>query len=510
MRQTICAGLKPLRTRQQLLFALRCAVLGFMVSAVIGLVVGALRLTLSLEMTLPARLGLLAAGPIAGFLVGLLVRRTWHDAAAAVDAHYLLKDRTVTALAFAQESAPTDLHTLQFADAMDHIRKVEPKAVAPLKLPRAWPLFLTTVLTAMVVLAWPVAAPQAEAGAAPTPEYITAIASEQKDKLHALDKKLAETAENMEDEKANEEKKSLKDLVEKLLAKIEELNQPGTDEKEALAKLSEMQAEVQALANQLNIAALDGELSSLGTALAASTPFEGAGKALQDGKLEKAAKELEKLDDVKLTPKEAKALEEKLKQLAKQMGDAGQGSLGDAVAELADSLKGGKGKVGEAARNLAKKINSAVKRKRVNDLLLAQIEDLKDCKCNCQNNGGPRLRMTQKSDSPSSTWGRVSSGNINGEKTKLGSKRTDQQLTGTPGAEGDSDVESTATPEAREQASRAYQEKYQKFKKESDAVLEGEPIPLGHRQMVKKYFELIRPSNSDTVPGKKEAGPEKK
>jgi hypothetical protein len=29
-------------------------------------------------------------------------------------------------------------------------------------------------------------------------------------------------------------------------------------------------------------------------------------------------------------------------------------------------------------------------------------------------------------------------------------------------------------------------------------VVEGEPIPLGHRQMVKKYFELIRPSNSDT------------
>src|SRR5207253_7633541 len=106
--------------------------------------------------------------------------------------------------------------------------------------------------------------------------------------------------------------------------------------------------EVQALANQLNIAAMDGQLSSLGTALAASSPFEGAGKALQDGKLEKAAKELEKMDEVKLTPKEAKALEEKLKQLAKQMGDAGQGSLGDAVAELADSLKGGNGRVGKA------------------------------------------------------------------------------------------------------------------------------------------------------------------
>jgi hypothetical protein len=249
-------------------------------------------------------------------------------------------------------------------------------------------------------------------------------------------------------------------------------------------------------------------LSSLGTALAATTAFEGAGKALQDGKLEKAAKELEKIDEVKLTPKDAKALEEKLKQLAKQMGDAGQGSMGDALAELADGLKGGKGKVGKSTRSLAKKLNAAVKRRKVNDLLLAEVENLKDCKCNCQNNGGPRLKMPKKSDSPSSNWGRAISGNM-GDKTNLNGGRRQEQVTGTPGGEGDSEVETTATPEARQQASREYKEKYQKFKKESDAVLEGEPIPLGHRQMVKKYFELIRPTNAD-APEKKDAGAEKK
>ena len=123
-------------------------------------------------------------------------------------------------------------------------------------------------------------------------------------------------------------------------------------------------------------------------------------------------------------------------------------------------------------------------------------------------NGGPRLKMPSKSTSPSSNWGRTASGNIDGEKTKLAGKRTDQQITGTPGGEGDSDVETSATPEARQQASREYRENYQKFKKESEAVLEGEPIPLGHRQMVKKYFELIRPANGEEV--KKDPVPEKK
>jgi hypothetical protein len=509
MRQALYSVLRPLRTRQQLLFALRCAALGLIASAVVGLVVGVFRLAWGLEFGTASRVGLLAAGPVLGLLVGLLWQRSWRGAAAAVDEHYRLKDRTVTALAFAHQPSHTDLQTLQFTDAMDHLKTIEPKAVAPRVAPRSWPLALAASVAAAVVLTWPLTAPQAEAGPAPTPEHIKAIVQEQKDRLTALDKKLSETANDLDDDKADEEKKGLKELLEKLMEKVEELNQPGVDEKEVLAKLSEMQAEVQALANQLSIAAMDGQLSSLGTALAASSAFEGAGKALQDGKLEKAAKELEKLDDVKLTPKETKALEEKLKQLAKQMGDAGQGSLGDAVAELADSLKGGNGKVGNATRNLAKKINNAVKRRKVNDLLLAQIEDLKECKCECQNNGGARIRMPQKSDSPSSNWGRAISGNVDGEKTKLASKRTDQQVTGTPGGEGDSEVETTATPEARQQASRAYQEKYEKFKKESDAVLDAEPIPLGHRQMVKKYFELIRPANTDPVGDKKDAPADK-
>jgi hypothetical protein len=496
MKQAIQAALRPLRTRQQLVLALRYAALGLTVSAVIGLMVGVVRLAFGLEVSLTGRLALLATGPVVGLFIGLFLRRSWHGAAAAVDGHYRLKDRTVTALAFANDPAPTDLTRLQFADAMQHLQTLEPKTVAPLTGPRAWPLCLAAVLAAAVLLVWPTTRQQAEAGLAPTPEFISAIAQDQKANLAKLEKKLAETTQDMEDENGDE-KSGLKELLEKLLQKVEELNQPGMDEKEALAKLSEMQAEIQAMANQLNVAALDGQLSSLGNALAASSPFEGAGKALLDAKPEKAAKEFEKLDEVKMTPKEAKALEEKLKQLAKEMGAAGQGSLGDAVGELADGIKGGNGKVGNATKKLAKKIDNAVKRKKVNDLLLAQIEELKESRCECQTNGGPLLRMPVKSDSPSSTWGRTISGNIEGEKSKLPSTRTPQQISGTPGGDGDSEMETTATPEARQQASRAYQERYMKFKQESDAVLDGEPIPLGHRQTVKKYFEMIRPSNSE-------------
>ena len=63
--------------------------------------------------------------------------------------------------------------------------------------------------------------------------------------------------------------------------------------------------------------------------------------------------------------------------------------------------------------------------------------------------------------------------------------------------EGDSEFESTSSPEGEQEAQRAYKEVYQKYRKLSDAVLDSEQIPLGHRQTIRRYFESIRPQNGD-------------
>jgi hypothetical protein len=196
--------------------------------------------------------------------------------------------------------------------------------------------------------------------------------------------------------------------------------------------------------------------------------------------------------------------------MQKKMGEAGAGNLSDAVGDLADAVAGkGKNTVGNSAKALAKKVSNAAKRKRVRDLLLTELEDLNEAKgqCQCDQNGGPKAKKPEKSNSPSSNWGRGISGNIEGEKTKLNSKRNELQLTGQPG-EGDSDVETTNTPEARQTAGRAYKERYNKAKKESEAVLDAEPLPLNHRAMIKKYFELIRPAGAgETTEAVKPAAP---
>jgi len=42
-------------------------------------------------------------------------------------------------------------------------------------------------------------------------------------------------------------------------------------------------------------------------------------------------------------------------------------------------------------------------------------------------------------------------------------------------------------------------EVYSKYRKMSDAVLDSEDIPLGHRQTIRRYFEAIRPSAEDAA-----------
>jgi hypothetical protein len=468
-------------------FLLRTSLFGLLVGSLAGIIVGFGRIAFGWPVAWEASIGLLAGGLILGLMVGIALRRTWRGAAAAIDAHYRLKDRSVTALEFLNKTDRGDLHDLQIADTLDHLHRVEPKEVAPILAPRGLTAAAVFSLgAAALILFWPIDQSRSAAALLPAPDNIVAAAE-----------KLQESLQNLEEVADREESKELKDLVTELKKKAEQMKEPGVDEREALAKLSEMQAAIQALSAQLNAAVIDGQMQSLGSALASASAYEGAGKALQEVKLEKAAQELEKIDDPQLERNEAKALEEKLKQVAKEAGDVGLGSLGSAVSDLADNVKGGKSKAKQATKVLAKEVSKQARRRKLNDLLRGELDQLKEAKCDCQNDSLVTGKRPEKSTSPSSNFGMTESGNTQGDKTKLLSQRNQMDLTGTP-SEGPSDVETATSPEARQRASRGYQEKYKKFRKESEAVLDSEPIPLGQRQVIRKYFELIRPQNSDS------------
>ncbi len=499
MAESVFAVLASVWRRQQAAFVLRWMMYGLLVGSLAGVIFGFVAWRygspVSLEWAVAATA---AAGPAFALVfavAGLLLQRGIHEAAVAVDSHYQLKDRSATALEFLSKPTHTPLQSLQIADAAQHLQRVDPREVAPLKRPRSLPyaLGLWAGAAAIAVLMWmfPFGASSVEAGPAqPLPQIV------------AEAERLQESLQDLEEAARQEDNKELEKLVEQLRQKIEEMKQPGVDEREALAKLSEMEAAIQSQQAQYNSALVDGQLQSLGAAMSAAVALEGAGKALEENKLEKAAKELEQLEDPQLDRKEQKVVEEKLKQVAKEMGDVGLGQLSGAVSDFAESLKGGKGKGKKATSVLAKEVRNQARRKRINDLLTGELENLKEGKCNC--NSLVRGKKPEKSKSPSSSFGATTSGNVQGEKTQLLGQNNQVNITGTPG-EGPSDVETTASPEARQTARRGYKESYNKYRKMSDAVLDSEPIPLGHRQTIRRYFELIRPRNSD-ADEKKDSG----
>lgn len=485
MHTSVHDALAPVRHRQRLQTAVRATVYGLLVGSVAGIAFALSQwgLTGTVSAWVAA---VIAAGPVLGLFVGLCWRRPWMHAAAAVDGHYQLKDRSATALDFLAKANAGDMHKLQIADALSHLSKMDPDRVVPMRTPRALPYALGALAVAALL---PFALPRSNEANATPREPLPHIVAEAE--------KIQESLQELEEVAKNEENPELKELVQKLKNIAEEMKEPNVDEKEALAKLSEMQSAIQAQMAQFNIAVVDGQLASLGAAMSAATALEGAGRALQEAKLEKAAQELEKLEDPKLDRREQKAVDEKLKEVAKKMGEAGLGSLSSAVADFAESIKGGKNaKVSKATKVLAKEVSNQAKRKKLNILLMGQLGELNERKSEFQANSLVTGKRPVKSKSPSSSFDMTTSGNVEGEKTSLLSQRKLESITGNPG-DGPSETETTASPEARQAAGRSYKDVYAKYKKMSDAVLDSEPIPFGQRQMIRKYFELIRPSNGD-------------
>jgi hypothetical protein len=62
---------------------------------------------------------------------------------------------------------------------------------------------------------------------------------------------------------------------------------------------------------------------------------------------------------------------------------------------------------------------------------------------------------------------------------------------------GDSEIETQSGDPQQQEAVRAYRQRAGDYEALSESVLESENIPLGHRQTIRKYFELIRPNGQE-------------
>lgn len=483
MGKSLQARLDPVRQRQVQSRAIRFAAWGLMAAASAIAVAALVRWFTPWEPSLALLAGVALAGPALGYGLGLLWPRDWHAAAVAVDRHYRLKDRAATALAFLAREKSSRVHELAVEDALDHLSKVDARRVVPLGVPRVLPYAVGVLAASLLLLVLTSRPAPAVAGAVEPLAVVVAQADRAGAELEDLERFAA-------DEKDPEVEK----LVAELKESLEAMKQPGVDLREALAKLSEMQSSLEQQLAKQNAAAIDAQLNAMGQALALAEPLAEAGKGLAAGQLEKAAAELEKLEQPTLDRQTETAVREKLDQLAKQMRDAGNTSLSMAAGEISQGLGGDGGKFSDGTKRLAGEARKQGKRKKLSDLLQKQCQCLGECKGECECEG---KSVSQNAGKGGKKWGLAASGNELGERTPQLGGKYESRLTGKQGEEGEIEVETTTSPEAKQEAARGYRESYEKYRKLSESVLESEPIPLGHRQTIRRYFESIRPTTGE-------------
>lgn len=484
MTKALEARLDPVRRRQQQMRGIVGAAWGLLASgcALLAMTLG--RWLLEWHPSALAFAGITIAGPAVGFVAGLVWRRDWHAAAIAIDSHYRLKDRATSALEFLTKPGTNGVHKLAVDDAISHLDKVNPREVVPIETPRPV-YYAAAALIAAAVVFFVTSRPE-EAIASPTQPLDVVVA--QAERLNDEIKQLEEFAKEEKDPE-------IEKLVAEIKEKLDEMQKPEVDLREALAKLSEIESALQQQQGKYNLEAVDAELKAVGEALALAEPLANAGKALAAGQHEKASEELAKLETPpELDRKTEKTVKEKLEALAKRMQDSGQGAMSEATGDVSKGISGDSSKFKEGMQKLSGEARKQSKRKKLNDLLHKQCQACSECKgeceCECNSKGMSNKKGGKK-------WGLAASGNELGERTpNLGTKQ-EMRLTGKQSEEGETEIENTQTPEGKEDARRTYRENYTKYRKLSEAVLESEPIPLGHRQTIRRYFEAIRPQEAD-------------
>lgn len=490
MLEQIKSYLAPVRNRQRGDRAIRWGTWGVLVGVAVCLGLLVVRWTATPVASTTLWM-VLAATSAVGAIAGLLWPVGWHGSARLVDGFFNLKDRTATALAFAQREQRQSIHDLQVEDALARLSAVDATSAAPIRAPRTAPYALTAVivLLALMFVGYPPEVTNANVPSEPLPVVLEQAAVLEETLLEEL-KELAEETEDAELEK----------LAEEMKQGIEDLKKPEVDEHEALAELSEMQAALNAAMKQLETQKVDAELQQLAEALQDADATQAASQELKESDYEGAAKELEKIDASTMSRKQKDALSSNLAKLSNKLGKGKPSELSKSVQQISEGLENENSSQCKSgfcdAAGVCRK--QGVK-KRISECLACQLNRLAECKSCCNGQCNKPGSKVAKTKSPSNSAGSGASNNPYGdEKTNLESQRREENLTGLAG-DGPSERETLASSEARQDAARGYRERYAEYRKQMEEVIDSEPLPLGHRETVRKYFESIRPTSEQAI-----------
>jgi len=481
--------LSGVRARQRQVKGVDWLVRGLMIGASAGLALEIARMSGAPVTYSSCWLVLLSCTLVCG-VIGWLLPVSWTSSAHLVDAHYRLKDSTASALDFAARKSTEPLIQLQIANTIQGLQRIDAKAVLPHQASKWMP-------AAVGLCALLIALPFLQREQQTAPVIHTAVQQIVNDQAKTLDETMVEELRDLAEQTKEPE---LKELVEEIEKLVEEMKSPDVDQREALAKLSEMQQNLAEALKQFNVEKTDADLKELAAALESAESMQAIAEALKDGKYEKAAEQLEKIDASSLTRKERDAVAANLKKFRENLGEGEKGELSESAQEMQEGLeKENPSLCKEGQCKAAGVCKKQGLKKSIANCLNCQLNRLSECKSQCQSQCNASGGAVKKSTQDSNKVGKAASNEPLGEEaTKLDSTRHEENITGVQG-EGSSERETTQSPEGEQDAARNYQAKYTEFRKQMEEVIDSEPLPLGHRETVRKYFESIRPANGDVT-----------
>jgi hypothetical protein len=459
-----------------------------------------------------AVLAALLAGPVAGGLSTMAHRPSWQSVAALVDRRCCLLDRTSAALEFSANPSPSDFERLQILDAVRHLNTIHPATIVPLRPPREWPVAGGLLAVLVGLLAWPMVS--APARAVPPIPFEPALA--EACELEAAARRVEAMAQELQSA-------DLQAMADRMRQTISELKQPGLDMRETMAKLSALQALIAELRKDFDPGPAERELQALGEVMDEARPLQPAARALQEVQLEKAARALEQAQSASFDPREVRDVPPRLKQSADAMKKKGLDRLGRATARLAQGVGGDAESLKQGTKDLAQEIREQERRKRINELMAQEQRRLTDCKNRCEarnllgsrrqeaqpKGGGPAEASPPRSPAaPERTAGtRHEDRPPDDVPNDSPMAKNRQEITGRAG-DGPSETEEIghSSEGVRSRDRRPSRTVHQKYQREAEAVLDREPIPLGHRESIRRYFELIRPPAGDNEPSSASRG----
>ncbi len=412
-------------------------------------------------------------------------------AARAIDIDAALKDRVVSGLEQIERKSTETLTALQLQDTTKRLQAIPIKQVAKYKVPRETPFL---VLVAIFLVAFTFVEFFTPPATSTEIDYSPEIAAEADAFLKKIEEAKKETEENQDEE--------LREILEEIEKRTLELKKPEIAPKEALARMTELEALLKNKIDPVKIAQQEELMQGLGQQFIGNPLLGEFGQQLKSGDYKKAADKLEKVakDVPKFDEEQRQNLSGELKRAGKSLKDTDLDGLGGSLAGAGEAMEGNDS---EGAQG---KLKASSKKIRNFDLIKNRNQKLTDLLCECEackaciaaccagKGINPATGLTDLlSQTPKNSAGNQTSTSQQGDLTSLDSTLNLQQLTGVQG-EGNSTVQTSKVSAEGQESTLSYKDAYMKYQKLSEDALTQEQIPLGYKFYVKRYFESIKPT----------------